>query len=95
MQYAVTVMGFLPETLAEIFAAIATAAEILFGALLLAGKWTRKVSLGSGILTLLFGVSMAISFGIVSPLSYSVFVVSAASFLLATIDRYRWSLDNK
>ena len=93
MQYAAPTMGFLPESLAEILAVIATAAEIIFGILLLAGKWTKSVALGSGVLTLLFAVSMAISYGIVSPLSYSVFVVSASSFLLSTIGHYRWSLD--
>jgi putative oxidoreductase len=61
--------------------------------LLLLGKWTRLAALGSGILSLLFAVSMTISFGIVSPLSYSVFTLSAGSFLLSTLNDYRWSLD--
>ncbi len=93
MRYAAQVMGFLPHSLVSIFAAIATVAEIVFGILLLIGKWTRPVAIGSGILSFLFALSMAISFGIQSPLSYSVFVVSAGSFLLATVDRYDWSLD--
>ena len=95
MKYAAEVMGFLPHALVGVFAAIATIAEIAFGILLLIGKWTRLAAVGSGILSFLFAMSMAISFGIQSPLSYSVFVVSAGSFLLATVERYDWSLDAK
>jgi len=95
IQYAKEVMSFIPPSLVTVFAVIATLAEISFGILLLIGKWTRSAALGSGILALLFAISMAVSFGIVSPLSYSVFTVSAASFLLATIDKYNWSLDNR
>jgi len=94
LQYAKEVMGFIPASLVNVFAVIATIAEIGFGLLLLLGKWTKIAALGSGILALLFAVAMAISFGIVSPLSYSVFTVSAASFLLARQGRYKWSLDN-
>ena len=93
MAYAREVMAFLPAFLIPVFAIIATISEITFGILLLIGKWTRLAAYGSGILTLLFASFMAISFGIVSPLSYSVFTVSAGSFLLATINHYRWSLD--
>jgi len=94
MQYAREVMSFIPASLVTLFAVIATVAEISFGILFVIGKWTKLAALGSGILALLFAVSMAISFGIVSPLSYSVFTVSAASFLLATVDTYKWSLDS-
>lgn len=92
--YSRKVMSFLPVSLADILAALATGAEILFGALLIAGWLTRPAAIGSGILALLFALSMAISFGIVSPLTYSVFTLSAGSFLLATVENYRWSLDN-
>ena len=94
MQYAKETMSFIPAALVPVFAVIATIGEISFGILLLIGLWTKQAALGSGILALLFAVSMAISFGIVSPLSYSVFTVSAASFLLATINKYNWSLDD-
>jgi len=95
INYAQEVMSFLPLSFVTVFAAIATIAEIIFGILLLAGKWTQITAFGSGCLALLFAVSMAISFGIVSPLSYSVFTVSAASFLLATIGPYKWSMDGR
>lgn len=91
--YAEKVMSFLPSSLADILAAIATAGEIGFGVLLIIGKFTRAAAIGSGILSFFFALSMAISFGIVSPLSYSVFTLSAASFLLSTVSNYKWSLD--
>jgi uncharacterized membrane protein YphA (DoxX/SURF4 family) len=95
MEYATQVMGFLPPWLAQPFAVVATAGEIVFGVLLIVGKWTRIAAAGSSILTALFALSMAISFGIISPLSYSVFAVSAGSLLLATLPAYRWSLDDR
>lgn len=94
MKYAAEVMSFLPAELVSLFAIVATIAEIVFGVLLLLGKWTRVAAFGSGILAFLFAIAMAISFGVVSPLSYSVFTVSAASFLLAFCKNYKWSLDN-
>jgi len=92
-KYAGQVMSFLPSSLVNVFAVVATIAEIGFAVLLLVGRWTRIAAIGSGVLSLFFALSMAISFGIVSPLSYSVFTVSAASFLLATLPSYKWSLD--
>ena len=94
VEYAGQLMSFIPAALVQPFAIAATVCELGFGILLLIGKWTRLAAFGSGILALLFALSMAVSFGIVSPLSYSVFTVSAASFLLATTGTYRWSIDD-
>jgi putative oxidoreductase len=94
MKYATEVMSFLPTNVVVLFAIIATIAEISFGVLLLLGKWTRVAAFGSAVLAFFFAISMSISFGIISPLSYSVFTVSAASFLLASCKNYKWSLDN-
>jgi uncharacterized membrane protein YphA (DoxX/SURF4 family) len=91
--YAHEVMGFLPGGLAEIMAIIATIAEISIGILLLLGLFTRQAAVGSGVLTACFAIAMAISYGITSPIDYSVFTVSAASFLLSTQPEYRWSVD--
>ncbi len=93
MEYAKQTMSFLPVSAIPFFATAATVCELLFGLLLLIGCFTRMAAIGSGILSFLFAVSMAISFGIESPLGYSVFTVSAASFLLATIPEYKWSVD--
>ncbi|WP_158559237.1 DoxX family protein [Deminuibacter soli] len=91
--YAHQVMGFLPYSIAEVLAVLASVAELVFGVLLLTGFHTRKAAMGSALLTFCFSVSMAISFGITSPINYSVFTVSAASFLLAGIPEYKWSID--
>lgn len=92
--YAAQVMGFLPYRLAGILAVTATIAEIAFGAMLLVGLFMRLAAIGSGVLSLCFAVAMAISGGITSPMAASVFTVSAGSFLLATVDGYKWSIDN-
>jgi uncharacterized membrane protein YphA (DoxX/SURF4 family) len=61
----------------------ATAAELVLGIALILGVWPRWATLGSAVLLALFGITMAISFGIKSPLDYSVFSASAAAVLLA------------
>lgn len=91
--YARTVMSFLPAGVIPFFATLATIGEGVFGALILVGLFTRLAAIGSGILSLCFAIAMAISFGIDSPLGYSVFTLSAASFLLATLPDYKWSID--
>jgi len=91
--YARQVMSFLPAGAVPALAAVATIGEGLFGLLILTGLFTRFAAIGSGILSFCFAVAMAISFGIESPLGYSVFTLSAASFLLATLPGYAWSID--
>jgi len=91
--YAHKVMYFLPYKLAEVFAMLATAGEVGFGALLLVGFFTRWAAIGAGLLTLCFALSMTAAFGIVSPINYSVFAFSAGSFMLSTMPQYRWSID--
>jgi putative oxidoreductase len=93
VQAASQVMSFMPARLVPFFAGLATAGEFSFGILLVTGCFTRIAALGSGLLSLSFAISMAISSGIESPLGYSVFTLSAASFLLATLPSYRWSVD--
>jgi putative oxidoreductase len=91
--YAKQVMSFLPEGIVNPLATVATIGEGGFGLLLILGLFTRMAAIGSGILSLCFAIAMAISFGIESPLGYSVFTLSAASFLLASLTQYSWSLD--
>lgn len=93
LDYAQKVMTFLPNGVVPALAVLATIGEAVFGALLLMGLFTRFAAIGSGILSLLFALAMAISFGIESPLGYSVFTLSAASFLLSTLEDYPWSID--
>jgi putative oxidoreductase len=94
MDYASKVMGFLPYSVAQVFAVIATAAEISFGLLLMVGFLTRWAALGTFFLAGLFAIAMSVSFGIFQPLAYSVFTVSAAGLLLFCVNNYKWSVDN-
>jgi putative oxidoreductase len=83
IRYTAQVNSFMPASTIPFLAWAATVAELVFGVALILGLWTRWVALGSAVLLLLFGVAMAISFGIISPLDYSVFTASGAALLLA------------
>ena len=82
-RYTAQVNSFMPASTIPYLAWIATIAETLLGVALLIGIWPRYVALASALLLAFFGVAMAISFGIKSPLDYSVFSASAAALLLA------------
>ena len=85
-KYTAEVNSFMPAWTIPYIAWIATAAETFFAIALLIGIWPRWIALGTAVLLALFGTAMAISFGIRSPLDYSVFSASAAAFLLAVHD---------
>jgi putative oxidoreductase len=83
VKYTAEVNSFMPAFTIPFLAWAATAAELVLGITLILGVWPFWVALGSAALLALFGIAMAISFGIRSPLDYSVFSASAASLLLA------------
>lgn len=84
-QYTAMVNSFLPARVIPAAAWMATIAETAFGLGLILGIYKRAAAFGSAVLLLLFGLAMSISFGIKSPLDYSVFGASAAAFLLFAI----------
>lgn len=88
IHYTAEVNSFLPQVLIPTVAWAATVAETSLGFLLILGLYRRWVSLASAILLAMFGISMAISFGIKSPMDYSVFSASGAAVLLA-LDAFR------
>ena len=88
IEYAAQVNSFMPRTVIPWVAVLATVCETSLGILLIAGLWPRWVSLASAILLAMFGTAMAISFGLKSPMDYSVFSASGASVLLA-VDAFR------
>jgi putative oxidoreductase len=93
VRYTAEVNSFMPAFSIPFLAWAATGAELFFGIALILGVWRRWVALGSALLLALFGIAMAISFGIKSPLDYSVFSASAAAALLALLqDRRRGAL---
>lgn len=91
--YTHSLMPYLSRSLAEIFGALASIGEVLFGIMLIIGYKTRYAAIGSGFLTLTFALSMLFFAGYRAPFNYSVFVCSAAGFLLSAIENYKWSID--
>ena len=87
VSYTAQVNSFMPAFTIPFLAWAATAAEFVLGISLILGIWPRGVALGSALLLAVFGIAMAISFGIRSPLDYSVFSASAAAVLLALRQR--------
>jgi putative oxidoreductase len=83
VKYTAEVNSFMPRSTIPFLAWAATMAEFGFGVALVLGLWPRIVALGSALLLALFGIAMAISFGIKSPLDYSVFSACAGALLLA------------
>ena len=83
VKYTAEVNSFMPAFSIPFLAWSATAAELVLGIALILGVCPRWVALGSALLLALFGITMAVSFGIKSPLDYSVFSASAAAVLLA------------
>lgn len=93
LEYAAQVNSYAPAAAVPFLAVAATALEITLPLLLLVGYRTRWAALGAAGLTLTFALAMTYSFGVKEALDYSVFVDAASAFLLATMPRYRWSLD--
>lgn len=82
-KYTATLTFFLPSALSTFSAYAATVLEIALPLLLLSGFKLKWAALATGILLLVFALSMSIALGIKAPLDYSVWVGSAAAFLLA------------
>lgn len=93
VDYTNSLIPYLNHNMANIMGIIATAAEIIFGVLLIIGFKIKMTAYGSFLLTLSFALSMLIFAGYRAPFNYSVFTASAASLLLATIPFYNWSID--
>jgi uncharacterized membrane protein YphA (DoxX/SURF4 family) len=83
VRYTAEVNAFMPPETIPFLAWAATVAELVLGVALVAGARLRWAALGSAALLLVFGVAMAVSFGIKEPLDYSVFSASAAAGLVA------------
>jgi len=83
MHYTAKVNSFMPASTIPFLAWAATVAEFCLGVALVFGLWLPWTALGSSLLLILFGTAMAISFGVKSPLDYSVFSASAGALVLA------------
>jgi len=83
LEYTAKVNSFMPASTIPFLGWAATAAEFSLGLALVVGVWLRWAALGSALLLVLFATAMGISFGIRSPLDYSVFTASAGALVLA------------
>ena len=63
----------------------ATATETTLGVLLLTGWWPKLVGAASCLVLIIFGTAMAVSLGVASPLSYSVFSAASAAAAYAIL----------
>jgi uncharacterized membrane protein YphA (DoxX/SURF4 family) len=94
VSYSNSVNSFVPASVGNILAVVATSLEILLPLLLLVGYKVKLTALVSGTLLLLFAIAMTISFGIKASLDYSVWTGAAGCFLLSAIPSYKYSIDN-
>jgi uncharacterized membrane protein YphA (DoxX/SURF4 family) len=85
IEYTARVNSFAPRVSIPLLAWSATIAELALGIWLLTGVALRWAAYLSAALLLAFALAMAASFGIKSPLDYSVFTAAAAAFTLGAL----------
>jgi uncharacterized membrane protein YphA (DoxX/SURF4 family) len=93
LEYTHTLNWYMPGVMTLPLGVVATGAEILFGVLLLVGWHTRAAAMLSALLLLLFAVAMTLALGIKAPLNYAVFTGVGAALLLASCERFPFSVD--
>ena len=91
--YTAKLNWFLPAATIPALGIISTAAEILFGLLLVLGWKTRTIALLSGVLLTTFALTMTMALGVKAPLDLSVFSSAGGALLLATSANFPFSLD--
>jgi uncharacterized membrane protein YphA (DoxX/SURF4 family) len=93
VNYTAQLNWFLPVAMIPVLATIATAAETLFGFLLILGWKTRITAWLSGVLLIAFALTMTMALGVKAPLDSSVFSAAGGALLLATCTDFPFSLD--
>src|SRR5262245_16406327 len=93
VDYTAKLNWFLPAAVIPALAAIATAAEALFGLLLVLGWNTRIVALLSGALLTTFALTMTVALGVKAPLNFSVFSAAGGALLLGVRGDVPFSVD--
>ena len=94
VEYTNTLIPFVTRPLANLMALGATMAELIVGIFLIIGLKIKEVALGAALLTLSFGLCMAIFIRIGAPFAYPVFVFTGAGLVLSGIGQYKWSMDD-
>jgi uncharacterized membrane protein YphA (DoxX/SURF4 family) len=91
--YTAKLSPWCPAACIPLLGVLVTVAEAGLGILLVLGFFTRVSALLTGLLTLGFALAMTFVLGVHAPMNYSVFVFSAASFLLASQPTDKLSID--
>ena len=94
LEYTQLINPWIPESLIPTTGVIATGAEIIFAVFLIIGFKTELFAKLSGLLLLIFALSMTFSIGIKGALDFSVFSASAGAFALSLIKEKYLELDN-
>jgi uncharacterized membrane protein YphA (DoxX/SURF4 family) len=93
VSYTAKLNWFLPAAMIPALAMISTAAETLFGLLLVLGWKTRITALLSGVLLTAFALTMTIALGVKAPLDLSVFSAAGGALLLGAHAKFPFSVD--
>jgi uncharacterized membrane protein YphA (DoxX/SURF4 family) len=93
VDYTAKLNWFLPAAMIPALAMIATAAETLFGLLLVLGWKTRITALLSGVLLTAFALTMTMALGVKAPLDLSVFSAAGGALLLGAYAQFPFSVD--
>ena len=93
VSYTAKLNWFLPAAMIPALAMIATAAETLFGLLLVLGWKTRITALLSGVLLTAFALTMTMALGVKAPLDLSVFSAAGGALLLGAHAQFPFSVD--
>jgi thiosulfate dehydrogenase (quinone) large subunit len=93
LAYTAKLNPFLPLSLIPTVGWVTTFAETAIAVLLILGLRIRETAILSGVMLILFAIGMTIGENVKSPLDYSVYTASAASFLLAACGKCSYSID--
>ena len=93
LDYTALINPWFPSSMISTIGTITTSLEILFALCLLLGFRTELFAKLSGLLLLVFALSMTFSVGIKGALDYSVFIASAGAFALSTMKEKYVELD--
>mgnify|MGYP006140875875 FL=1 len=94
LSYTQLINPWVPNSLIPTLGLVATILEIIFAIFLIIGFKTELFAKLSGILLLVFGLSMTFSTGIKGAFDYSVFTASAGAFALSLMREKYFELDN-
>lgn len=93
LNYTKLINPWFPDSVIPTIGTVATAAEIVFAVCLIIGFKTELFAKLSGLLLLIFALSMTFSTGIKTAFDYSVFSASAGAFTLSLMKEKYLELD--